>query len=170
MQEQPTPFLKVSPQGSQSHFPSPSAALSSTRGTKKSSPKHLQKGLMSSAKHKVTVLLQLYQLKKFNSEVTRIPFNSPNLPSPEKQPTPKRNHYSSRSPTTDGLRECVAILVTVLTGRAKCLSDPSPLSSSQVHLELPCSNTSSTAFPKETKTGSSSASLKIAVISCVRLS
>lgn len=85
-----------------------------------------------SAKHKVTVLLQLYALQNFNSEVTRIPFISPNLPSPEKQPTPNRNHYSSKSPTTDGFKECAAILVTLLTGQAKCSSDPSPLSSSQV--------------------------------------
>lgn len=102
MQEQTTPSLKVSasytPQRSQSHFPSPSAALSSTRGTKQ------PKALTSSAKHKVTVLLQLYQLKKFKSEATRIPFISPNIPSPEKQPNTKRNHHSSKSPTTDGFK------------------------------------------------------------------
>lgn len=63
---------------------------------------------------------------------------------------------------------CVAILVTALTGQAKCSSDPSRLISSQVDLALLCPNTSSIAFPKESKAGSNLASLKIAGISCVK--
>lgn len=63
MQEQSTLSLKVNasyaPLVSQSHYTSPSAALPSTTEAQ-SSPKHLQEGLASSVKHKVTLLLQLY--------------------------------------------------------------------------------------------------------------
>lgn len=152
MQEQPTPSLQGSashtPQGSQSALPSGSAALSSTRGTKQ----HLWEGLTVSKTQSYCVTPTLCTQKfQFWSNKDTFHFSKPS--NPWKTTYPKQKSLQQQEPNNRWFQRVCCYFSNSADWASQVLKWSKP-----TQFIPGGSNTSSTAFPKETKTGSSLAS------------